>query len=88
MIKDKLKERGFERVYISLNTINDIKEFSDKANKYKTDLFLIHNDYCIDAKSIMGILSLDLNSGNIELWFDNNFVLATLEDFKQWIIKY
>lgn len=48
-------------VNISLNTINDIKEFVDIVKDYDFDVDLVAGRYTVDAKSIMGIFSLDLS---------------------------
>ena len=44
-----------------LNTINDVKDFVNIVSKYDFDVDLISGRYAIDAKSIMGIFSLDLS---------------------------
>lgn len=46
---------------ILLNTINDVKIFVNTVMKYEFDVDLISGRYAIDAKSIMGIFSLDLS---------------------------
>lgn len=46
---------------ILLNTINDVKQFVNTVAKYDFDVDLISGRYAIDAKSIMGIFSLDLS---------------------------
>ena len=46
---------------IMLNTINDVKVFVNTVSKYDFDVDLISGRYAIDAKSIMGIFSLDLS---------------------------
>ena len=45
---------------IMLNTIEDVKEFVNITNRYEFDCDLISGRYAVDAKSIMGIFSLDL----------------------------
>lgn len=46
---------------IMLKTINDVKDFVNIANKYDFDVDLTSGRYVVDAKSIMGIFSLDFN---------------------------
>ncbi len=46
---------------ILLGTIEDVKEFVNITNKYEFDCDLISGRYAVDAKSIMGIFSLDLS---------------------------
>ncbi|MEG0456731.1 MAG: HPr family phosphocarrier protein [Oscillospiraceae bacterium] len=45
---------------INLSTINDVKIFVNLVSKYDFDVDLISGRYAVDAKSIMGIFSLDL----------------------------
>lgn len=46
---------------ISLGSIDDVKEFVAEANKCTFDIDLTSGRYVVDAKSIMGIFSLDLS---------------------------
>jgi phosphocarrier protein HPr len=46
---------------IALKTINDVKDFVNIVNKYDFDVDLSTGRYVVDAKSIMGIFSLDLS---------------------------
>ncbi|HHX55940.1 MAG TPA: HPr family phosphocarrier protein [Clostridiales bacterium] len=48
-------------VKISLNSIDKVKSFVNDVTKFDTDLDLVSGRYVIDAKSIMGIFSLDLS---------------------------
>ena len=45
---------------IKLDTINDVKNFVNIVSKYDFDMDLMSGRYAVDAKSIMGIFSLDL----------------------------
>jgi phosphotransferase system HPr-like phosphotransfer protein len=45
---------------VMLGTINDVKEFVGIVSRYDFDVDLISGRYAVDAKSIMGIFSLDL----------------------------
>ena len=53
---DKMKT-----VQISLNSIEKVKSFVNEISKYDIDFDLVSGRYVIDAKSIMGIFSLDLS---------------------------
>ena len=46
---------------IMLSTINDVKKFVNVVGKYDFDIDLVSGRYAVDAKSIMGIFSLDLS---------------------------
>ena len=48
-------------VKISLNSIDKVKSFVNDLTKFDSDFDLVSGRYVIDAKSIMGIFSLDLS---------------------------
>lgn len=48
-------------VQISLNSIGKVKSFVNAISQFDIDFDLISGRYVIDAKSIMGIFSLDLS---------------------------
>lgn len=46
---------------IMLRSIADVKEFVNLVNRAPYDIDLVSQRYVVDAKSIMGIFSLDLS---------------------------
>lgn len=48
-------------VRISINSIDKVKSFVNEVTKFDSDFDLVSGRYVIDAKSIMGIFSLDLS---------------------------
>ncbi len=46
---------------ILLSSINDVKNFVNTVSKYDYEIDLTSGRYVVDAKSIMGIFSLDLS---------------------------
>jgi phosphocarrier protein HPr len=48
-------------VMISLNTIDKVKSFVNELSRMDYDFDLVSGRYVVDAKSIMGIFSLDLS---------------------------
>ncbi len=50
-----------QSITIKLATIGDVKTFVNTVAKYEFDVDLISGRYAIDAKSIMGIFSLDIS---------------------------
>ena len=50
-----------KNVMISLNSIGKVKSFVNTIAQFDYDFDLISGRYVIDAKSIMGIFSLDLS---------------------------
>ena len=47
--------------YVILSSINDVKNFVNIVTKYDYEIDLTSGRYVVDAKSIMGIFSLDLS---------------------------
>ena len=69
-------------VQISLNSIDKVKSFVNDITKFDYDFDLVSGRYVIDAKSIMGIFSLDLSKPidlNIHAEDDVDTILATLD---------
>ena len=48
-------------VQIMLNSIDKVKNFVNDITRFDSDFDLVSGRYVIDAKSIMGIFSLDLS---------------------------
>lgn len=69
-------------IKVSLNSIDKVKIFVNLIAKYDSDFDLISGRYVIDAKSIMGIFSLDL-SKPIELTIHDDTVVAEVMDSLQ-----
>lgn len=46
--------------HIRLNETEDVKEFVNEAAKCEFDIDISYNRIIIDAKSILGVLSMDL----------------------------
>lgn len=47
---------------IMLNSVDRVKKFVNETTKVDGDIFLQSDRYLVDAKSIMGIFSLDLTN--------------------------
>ncbi len=71
-------------VKISLNSIDRVKAFVNELSKFDVDFDLVSGRYVIDAKSIMGIFSLDLSKPidlNIHADSDIENILASLAPY-------
>ncbi len=49
-------------ITVSLNSIEKVKDFVNLINTFEGDFDLVSERYVIDAKSIMGIFSLDISN--------------------------
>ena len=75
---------NMKTVKISLNSIDKVKSFVNDLTKFDTDFDLISGRYVIDAKSIMGIFSLDLSrpiDSNIHAEGDAEEILTVLAPY-------
>lgn len=71
-------------VQISLNSIDKVKSFVNDITRFDYDFDLVSGRYVIDAKSIMGIFSLDLSKPidlNIHGADDAEEVISTLKPY-------
>ena len=73
-------------IQISLNSIDKVKSFVNDITKFDYDFDLVSGRYVIDAKSIMGIFSLDLSKPiSVEIHDDN--CQEFLDQIKGFIIE-
>ena len=71
-------------VQINLGSIDKVKSFVNDIAKFDSDFDLVSGRYVIDAKSIMGIFSLDLSKPielNIHSEDDIDAVMETLAPY-------
>ena len=74
-------------VSISLNSIDKVKAFVNDISKYDFDFDLVSGRYVIDAKSIMGIFSLDLSKPiNLNVHAEGNNLDEVLKVLAPYII--
>ena len=76
-------------VQISLNSIDKVKSFVNDITKFDYDFDLVSGRYVIDAKSIMGIFSLDLSKPiDLNIHAEDTNVDAVLEVLKPYMIYF
>lgn len=72
------------KVKVNIDSIERVKKFVNTLTRFDNDFDLVSGRYVIDAKSIMGIFSLDL-SKDLELVIqqdkDIDEILNALQDF-------
>ncbi|MCR4752004.1 MAG: HPr family phosphocarrier protein [Eubacterium sp.] len=74
-------------IQISLNSIDKVKSFVSAISKFDNDFDLVSGRYVIDAKSIMGIFSLDLSKPiDLSIHADGPELEAVLEVLKDYQI--
>ena len=73
-------------VRVCLDSIDKVKGFVNDISRFNTDFDLISGRYVIDAKSIMGIFSLDL-SKDLELRIHSDDCGEFLDEIKDFIVE-
>lgn len=74
-------------VQISLNSIDKVKAFVNDITRFDCDFDLVSGRYVIDAKSIMGIFSLDLSKPIDLNIHEQNNIDNVLETLKPYIVE-
>ena len=72
-------------VNLLLNSINDVKDFVNVVSRCDFEVDLVSGRYVVDAKSIMGIFSLDL-SKPIKVEIHSDDCDKFMEDIKKFIV--
>ena len=73
-------------VQISLNSIDKVKSFVNTISQFDYDFDLVSGRYVVDAKSLMGIFSLDL-AKPIELEIFSDDCQDFVEKLQKFIIE-
>ena len=76
---------NMKKVNIMLSTINDVKDFVNAVTMFNGEADLSSGRYVVDAKSIMGIFSLDLSSP-ITLTVHSDNADTLIERVKNYIV--
>ena len=75
-------------VRISLNSIDKVKSFVNDISKYEFDFDLVSGRYVIDAKSIMGIFSLDLSKElNLNIHTDGPELSSVMKSLTPYLVS-
>ena len=82
-----IRDSTMTTVKISLNSIDKVKSFVNDVTKFDCDFDLISGRYVIDAKSIMGIFSLDLSKDiDLSIHSEDN-IDAVMQMLEPYIVK-
>ena len=75
-------------VKVALNSIDKVKTFVNDINRFDFDFDLVSGRYVIDAKSIMGILSLDLSKPiDLNIHAENEKLEEVLSTLAPYIVE-
>ena len=75
-------------VHISLDSIEKVKTFVNTLTKFECEFDLISDRYRIDARSIMGIYSLDLSKPlQLDIHEEDTVVANVIEGLKDFIVQ-
>jgi len=73
---------------VSLNSIDKVKSFVNDITKFDSDFDLVSGRYVIDAKSIMGIFSLDISKPiELNIHADDKDLADILAAIKPYVVE-
>lgn len=73
---------------INLGTVDRVKRFVNIVSKYEYDFDLVSGRYVIDAKSIMGIFSLDLSKDiTLNIHAEDENLDKLMEELDNFVVK-
>lgn len=82
----KQEEFTMTEFNVKITTINDVKKFVSTVMTFDYDIDLVSGRYAIDAKSIMGIFSIDL-SKELKLIAHTDDAAELKEAVNEFIVK-
>ena len=69
-------------VQVNLNSVEKVRAFVNSVNTFDSEFDLVSGRFVIDAKSIMGILSLDLSKPiTLNIYSDDTAIIVSLKPF-------
>ena len=69
-------------VQVNLNSVEKVRAFVNSVNTFDSEFDLVSGRFVIDAKSIMGILSLDLSKPiTLNIYSDDDAIIESLNPF-------
>ena len=69
-------------VQVNLNSVEKVRAFVNSVNTFDSEFDLVSGRFVIDAKSIMGILSLDLSKPiTLNIYSDDTAIIESLKPF-------
>lgn len=75
-----------KKVKVSLNSIDKVKSFVKDISRFSCDFDLISGRYVIDAKSMLGIFSLDLSKPiDLAIHAENEDITKIMEVLKPYL---
>jgi len=77
------REEGFMRtVYVFFSAVMDVKRFVESISSLAGDFDLIDGRYIVDARSLMGIFSLDLTKPiQLRIQKDSKKAMQAIQEF-------
>ena len=74
-----------KRIKVNLPNIKDVMEFNKEINALSFDMVVCKGRWRVDAKSLMGLFSLDL-SEPIQIYFNTEHYDEVMETLGKWTL--
>lgn len=77
------------KIKVLINTIEKVKKFAEIANKFQFDIDLVSGRYTVDAKSVLGIFSLNLiESLDCIIYTNNEYAQEFINNIDTMVVKH
>lgn len=88
VVQAKIK-KGINMMEVKLDTIEKVKEFVNIVSNYEEEILISCGKYIVDAKSILGVFSLNLSYDlSLSILTDDNKVRDKLHnDIEKFIVN-
>lgn len=75
----------YKQVKIKMNNLEDIKGFNSLINQFNGEARLVKGKYQCDAKSLMGLLAIDIETPTV-LMYDSEYEDELLKLVEKYIV--
>ena len=75
-----------EEITIRLPKVSDVHNFSYAANKCKCKVTVIHGEYQVNGKSLLGLFSLDLDNPVKVVFSDLKDGESYIDNCRKWMV--
>ncbi len=75
------------KIYVDLNVLNNVSLFVQAASQVQDEIYLKSDKYVVNAKSIMGIYSLNLSKPVLVEISANEFPKTFIKQIENFIVK-
>ncbi len=73
-----------KEVYVNINSVEKVNRFVSILNQHKGNFDMVEGSYSIDAKSLMGIMTMDLTKPKKLVFVEED--TSALQDISEFVV--